>query len=379
MSYLLNYKNWKSLYESQMINEAFSVLDLSKLSPSEDLKKQAIDDSNDQYEAVLQFLKDNQIVSSTDFETAAAIITVNSDFNPKSSDKSKRVMKVESQKLNPSPTNPDKILTHGNFKEDRVNQPDDVNGESDYLTIAKYLNNNLLLILLGEGDNNYFCATDSNGSMDLKIATGTWWSLYGTQTTTAAQSKEQVNTTTWTVPEEGKTIVKNLPGTLFATGAVTLADSTELDKAIGELNDLVKDKNTKITGITIESSSSGDRPVGGKSGYPNDTADLKNYPIGKPYLPKTAEESGNAKLAFGRAETIKAKLGNIAPITTKAMIQTGGDAAQYAKLIVTVEKVDKPAQTLTKNDLQSLLMKASSKEDLASTRMVKRFQFMPFK
>jgi hypothetical protein len=162
---------------------------------------------------------------------------------------------------------------------------------------------------------------------------------------------------------------------MFATGKVTLADATEVDKAVAELSSLSQDKNIKITGITIQSSASGDRGVGGKSGYPNEADKAANkYPYGKPYRPKSASESGNAALAFGRAETIKAKLGNLAPITIDAVIQNGLDDAQYANIIVTIEKVDQPAQSLSKQDLQNILLKPKSTQNLQGTKQITQFK-----
>lgn len=378
MSYLLNYKNWRALHESKAINEGAedvdNILDLSKLVISDDAKKDLEQDK----EAWMQIIEDNGMLFSIDNETAAYLLADNYNGSD-----GKSIRGTELIKLNVGPEDSNKILTHGVILPDKIQRPTNVSAESEYTNIVKFLNNHALLSWIGEATWNdkdssmtgvgLKVFTDKNGSMDLSfMASGDFHAFYGTVAKAAAQSKEVVKTTVWTVPEQGKTIEKKLPGTMFATGQVTLADSTELDKAIAELNELIKDKNTKITAITVESSASGDRGVGGKSGYPSEADVAANkYPLGKPYLPKSAEESGNAKLAFGRAETIKAKLGNLAPITVKTMIQNGGDAAQYAKIIATVEKVDKPAQTLTKQELENVLLKKSSAEDLSQTRSIK--------
>jgi hypothetical protein len=197
--------------------------------------------------------------------------------------------------------------------------------------------------------------------------------LYGTVKTTPARSKQEIVTTTWVVPETGSDIVKMIPGTMFDTGKITLKNSTELDKAIAELNALVNEKNTKITSIVVESSSSGDRRVGGKTGYPNGDADIKKYPIGAPYMPKSANESGNAALAFGRGETIKNKLSGLGPVTIKPMIQTGGDAAQYAKLIVTIRKVEAPEKELSSTEIKNILLSKASTENLQGTKIIRQF------
>ena len=373
MSYLLNYKNWRAVFESRAINEVSAEevtlkLDLSTLTISDEDKKTW----EEEKDVWLQHIEDNGMLFSVDNETAAYILAANSG--------STKIVGTSLIPLNVGPEDSTKILTHGIILPDKILKPADVSAESNYEDIVKFLNNTALTAWNGDtiGGTEFTGVglsvfTDANGSMDIKqMKKGDFHAFYGTVTKSAAQSKQAVKTTVWTVPEQGKTIEKKLPGTMFATGEVTLADSTELDKAIAELNELIKDKNTKITAITVESSASGDRGVGGKSGYPSE-ADLaaKKYPLGTPYLPKSAEESGNAKLAFGRAETIKAKLGNLAPIAVKAMIQNGGDAAQYAKIIATVEKVDKPAQTLTKQELENVLLKKSSTEDLSQTRSIK--------
>jgi hypothetical protein len=166
---------------------------------------------------------------------------------------------------------------------------------------------------------------------------------------------------------EAKTIVKQLPGTMFATSAITLSDPKELDAAIVELKALLADKSTVLGSIEIESSASGDRPTEDKkSGYPDGTTPGK-YPLGKPYVVKTGETSGNAKLALGRGETIKQKLAGLSDkITVKAVIQDGGDAAQYAKLIVTAKKAGGASEVYTTDELKNLVLKTKQTKDLAS-------------
>jgi hypothetical protein len=371
MSYLLNYKNWKSLHEAIRINEsAFANLDLTKLKVDDEYKKAAISDDQSLYNALLQFFKNNGIIFSVDQATAAAICVKDGNFREPI-----KYNNTNNIDLKPGAEDNNKVLTTGLFFEDNIQDPDDASMESEYLNIAKYLNNATLLGIKDQDHGyGYGAKVTTNGSLQAFEAPDQYRYLYGTSKTNIAQSKSEVKTTTWTVPEQGKTIVKNLPGTMFATGAITLADSTELDKAVAELNDLIKDKNTKITAISIESSSSGDRGVKGVSGYPTGTK-AGTYKLGTPYLPKSAAESENAKLAFGRGETIKAKLGNLAPVTVKAMIQDGGDAAQYAKIIVNVEKVDKPAQALTKQELQGILTKPKSTEDLGAIKRLVYFRF----
>ena len=285
-------------------------------------------------------------------------------------------------KLMDSPEDPNLVLTTGQFLTDRINNPGDDSQSSNYALVAEYCNNATLirvLQFLNEKASRNSAAYLPGAGYALSLAPETnsvQWArqgeyqmkLYGTAVTTSAASKQAVTTTTWEVPATGKTIVKKLPGTMFATGSATLSDSKELDSAIAELAALLADKNTKLAKIEVESSASGDKPVDGVSGYPKGSA-AGAYPMGTPYIPKAATESANAKLAFDRAEAIKAKLTTLgAPTTVKALIQDGGDAAQYAKLIVTVQKTDKPAETLTKTDLETILLKPKQTTGLASTK-----------
>jgi hypothetical protein len=153
---------------------------------------------------------------------------------------------------------------------------------------------------------------------------------------------------------------------MFATGAITLSDPKELDAAIAELKALLADKNTVLGSIEIESSASGDKPVDGKNGYPAGTKPGQ-YPLGKPYIVKAGETSGNAKLALGRGETIKEKLAGLSnDIKVKAVIQDGGDNAQYAKLIVTAKKAGGASEVYTKDELNNLVLKTKQTKDLAS-------------
>jgi hypothetical protein len=82
---------------------------------------------------------------------------------------------------------------------------------------------------------------------------------------------------------------------------------------------------------------------------------------------KTGETSGNAKLALGRGETIKEKLAGLSnDIKVKAVIQDGGDNAQYAKLIVTAKKAGGASEVYTKDELNNLVLKTKQTKDLAS-------------
>jgi hypothetical protein len=388
-------KLFESWVQSQAINELAPIgnLDLSKLTITQAKKEEVLanETRNMIFERVKTFLKKNGISFSCDTETAAYILakhliwaygdTSNNGLNETNTG----FTQSETLKLMDYPEDPALVLTTGIFNEDRIEEPADNSLGSDYATITKFLNNASLIAIAQGG------ATYPNGRgyrLVIDPATNSAKAVpnpdkglrfYGTSTTNPAMSKQEVNTTTWEIPAEGKTITKKLPGTMFATGAIELSNSKELDSAIAELKALLTDKNTKISRIEIQSSASGDRAGSdGKSGYPT-TGSPTNFPLGKPYKPKTPSESDNARLAFGRGQTIKAKLAGLSgTITVTPMIQDGGDAAQYANLVVTIEKVTKAGATLTNSELSNLLLKPKSVENLASTKIVKVYAFQNY-
>ena len=362
----------ESLKDGQSIESALAEVQLTEEEKSyfDPSNKDAFDSAYAaQAKKIEQYFKDKGIKFSVDTLTVAQKLAA----YPK---RMRTIGEGSTFKLMDHPEDPTKVLTTGKILPYSIENPQDKSEASNYEDIILYNNNAQLLRFLGvdltwdKYREGIKLQTDANGSAYfIEVATAF---LLGTVATQAAQAKQEVATITWEIPAEGKVLVKNLPGTMFATGEVTLADPAPLDGAINELNALLADKQTKITKIEIQSSASGDRGVGGVSGYPANTPAGK-YPLGTPYMPKAATESGNAKLAFGRAETIKAKLAGLsAPITITPMIQDGGDAAQYAKIIATIEKVDKPGQVLSKQEISTLISKPKNVTDLASTKSVFR-------
>ena len=334
-------------------------------------------DDNLNFEKIKSILIRNGIIFTTSPENAAAILTslfirikkFETALTPAT-----WLTKTVDVKLMPSPEDSTKILTTGVFTNEVIQDPGNPDQASTYENIALYCNNRALSELAqtlkyGGGKANpgagVILEVSPEGTLTWENpVTGFKFRLYGTKTTTSAVSKEVANTTTWEVPATGKTIVKALPGTMFETGKTTLTNTKELDSAIAELQALLADKSTKIKTIQVEASASGDRKAAdGKSGYP------ANHPAGTQYFPKTAGESGNATLAFGRADSIVSKLKGLGvPTTTKAVIQNGGDDAQYAKLTVTVEKVGKPAELFTKTELDTILSKPKQTTGLDAAR-----------
>ena len=377
------FENW---LQSQAINELapHGEINLQAMSrwaewvPSKTFANEA---ENLYYEKIKTTLKRNGIMFHVSQEDAATVLThffiklqTSTGYNAVD----QWLTKTGDIKLMDSPEDPNKVLTQGEFTPSVINEPMDDSMSSNYKDIAEYCNNASLFAVVdyfyrltrnsasGLNGGGYILSIDpATGALKWDRSSGFKMKLYGTTVTASAQSKQVATTTTWEVPATGKTIVKKLPGTMFATGAATLADSKELDAAIAELKALIAaDKNTKLSKIEVESSASGDRPAAdGKSGYP------ANHPKGTPYIAKAATESGNAKLAFDRAATIITKLTSLGvPTSTKALIQDGGDAAQYAKLIVTVQKVDKPTEVLSKTDLETILLKPKQTTGLSSSK-----------
>ena len=399
-------KLFEAWVHAQALNEAapFGKLDFSFFTYALEARafvkeNKLTEDQNLKYEALKAILKNNGVIFSIPVEDAALILTNYWLFGVKNvrfSDYEASTWfrdstggnKHQPIKLNPSPEDPSKVLTKGIFTEDEIVDPGDLSAASDYKEIALYCNNATLVIIADYlrqkmGDNTNI-ATPKGGSLKLDIDVNSGylnWNrafdskfiFYGTAKTTQSQSKQTVTTLTWEVPPAGKTIVKKLPGTMFATGAVTLSDSKELDAAIGELKALLADKNTVLGEIQIESSASGDKPVEGKTGYPAGTKPGQ-YPLGKPYTVKTGETSGNAKLALGRGETIKQKLSGLSDkITVKAVIQDGGDDAQYAKLIVTAKKAGGASEVYTTDELNNLVLKTKQVKGLDSSNTLTFF------
>lgn len=369
-------------------------IDLSKLVATQEILDRIKEDEqlNFLFEELKVILKRNGIIFSCTPETAAAIMAVHINdflFKDRSTPKgaqvlSNTVLSTPSIKLMNHPEDPSKVLTTGLFLPDRIEEPADDSMASEYQNIAMLCNNSALLGWCQEEESNCYelnldRATNSLKWQQLPGWDTPWLRLYGTTKTTSAASNQAVKTTTWTIPAEGKTLVKPLPGSMFATGAATLADTKDLDAAIAELTALVADKTTKITKIEILSSASGDRGIGGVSGYPKGTV-AGTYTVDKPYRPKSAAESANAKLAFDRGATLQSKLTSFgAPTSITALISDGGDAAQFAKLVVTIEMADKPAQTLSKQELENLLLKPKSTTSLASTKELTRWALRSFK
>lgn len=338
-------------------------------------------ENNLNYEKIKSILIRNGIIFSVTPEHAAAILT-NLFITIKSTVKELTpatwLARTGEIKLMPHPEKPTEVLTTGTFTNEVINDPGNPDQASKYENIALYCNNKSLSEIAYQM--KYRKGALNGGGVMLEVSpegTLTWegsvtgfkFKLYGTKTTTSAVSKEVATTTTWEVPATGKTIVKTLPGTVFATGQTTLANSKEVDAAVAELQNLKSDPNTQIIKIEIESSASGDRPVDGQSGYPANTKPGTYKLGGTPYIVKTTDTSGNAKLARGRGETIKAKFSSfgVAPVI-KSVIQDGGDAAQYAKITITVDKKGKPTEVFTKTDLETILSKPKQTTGLDATR-----------
>jgi hypothetical protein len=385
-------KNLTATQKKKLLKEQLDRLNLAALVATDEIKSYIDIDNDtdkDHYNIIFQFLKDNGVIFSITQSDAAYIIVYHGTYpgygdrslGGRSYKTSGKFSLTDRVKLMDSPEDTTKVYTQGNVFPERFENPKDRNGQSDYFDLIKYCNNHALLDLIEGSENQrngvWLRVSPDTGMAYFSPADNSVTNLYGTIDFTAAKSNQVVNTTVFTIPAVGKAIEKLFPGSIFATNEITLADSTELDKAIAELTTLSQDKTIKITGITIQSGASGDRAVGNKSGYPKESdvaaGTYTLTPSFKPYRPKTPTESGNARLAYGRAKTIESKLGTLAPITIDYHIANGGDAAQYAKIIANIEKTDSPATTLTKQDLENILLQKKQVTDLSSTKNVKGF------
>jgi outer membrane protein OmpA-like peptidoglycan-associated protein len=341
---------------------------------------------------ILAFFKNYGVIFSVSQEEAAYVVAAISDNYGKDSTQLKK-WSANSKRLSLAKSQDGGVLTYGKFDEIGANV-DTLNKvvSSKYEDVVKYLNNTMLQDLM----DNQSEGNISNAGIDLSLVSYTGKSsnnnalmipqaaaktpngivCYGTAITTPDKVEYKPKPEIFEIPEKGQEIIKNLDSNLFATGKIELASTADIDSTIEEVNKILKDNNMSITAIVIESSASGDRPVGGKSGYPNDKADLSKYPIGTPYIPKSSTESGNAGLAFGRGETIKKYLtskGFNQTITVSPMIQTGGDQAQYAKIKFILYKIDKPREVITSTELEKIVT-AGTRTELGDTLQITMYR-----
>jgi len=211
--------------------------------------------------------------------------------------------------------------------------------------------------------------TPGAGSLDLinsESTLSTSCVLYADQQYKAASAQStgtQTNEILWT---PGPETTAELPKNLFPTLKITMAaDMAPLvTKAIEDAKKL-----GQIIAMRIESGASYDRPVElDQAGF----AKALGLSIDQvPSDPKVDAEGvvtdpmsgGNAFLSYQRGQALLKAIGNTAGVTPTmlAKVETGGDAAQYAKLIFSIKKPDQTT-TITKDDLKTIGVKSTTSE-----------------
>jgi len=189
-------------------------------------------------------------------------------------------------------------------------------------------------------------------------------SLIGTVNYDPESSQTTGTTTTTTTFEPGAEISPEL-GELFATGKIQLA-AGKADEIAAAVKDA--QKLGKIVKIRIESSASAnrgttsDRAAFAKMvGLPVDQVPQNPGVNNKSNNVTDPMEGGNAFLAVKRAQVAGAAVKSVSPVTPTitAKIQDGGDAAQYVKVFMTVQKPDNTT-TVTQDDLKNIGAGASN-------------------
>lgn len=181
------------------------------------------------------------------------------------------------------------------------------------------------------------------------------------------------NTTITYIP--GPEVTAPLPPNLFPILGIKLdpAASPAIATAIADMKKL-----GEITAVRVESGASYDRAVKlDNAGFAKAVGMQPNQVPADPTADAEGEvkdpmSGGNAFLAYQRGQAILNAIGNTAGVTPtmKAEVKTGGDAAQYARLVFTVKKADNTT-TVTADDLKSIGV-ASSTEKLGGQMKIVR-------
>lgn len=191
--------------------------------------------------------------------------------------------------------------------------------------------------------------------------------IYSTQQYKAASGVSTGAQTTTITYIPGPEVTAPLPSNLFPILGIKLdpAASPAIATAIADMKKL-----GEITAVRIESGASYDRPVKlDNAGFAKAVGMQPNQVPADPTADAEGDvtdpmSGGNAFLAYQRGQAILNAIGNTAGVTPtmKAEVKTGGDAAQYARLVFTVKKADNNT-TVTADDLKSIGV-ASSTETL---------------
>ena len=281
------------------------------------------------------------------------------------------------------------ILTVGKVKAASGPDGNTPGNKSVYTEVQKWMNDSNLKTYLTFGattrvDKNFFIGGDPKkgggaGSLDLvsnPFDTGdnSGMVFYGLKDFVPQSGQTTATTKTTTTFTPGAEISPQL-GELFVTGKIQLAPG----KA-EEISAAVKDaqKLGKIVKMRIESSASADRPTTSDRaafakmvGLPVDQVPPNPGVNNKSNNVTDPMEGGNAFLAIKRGQVAAAAVKAVAGGTPsiQAKIQDGGDAAQYVKLFMTVQKPDNTT-TITQDDLANIGTAEQSTNVVAKAQMV---------
>jgi len=281
------------------------------------------------------------------------------------------------------------ILTVGKVKAASGPDGNTPGNKSVYTEVQKWMNDSNLKTYLTSGattrvDKNFFIGGDPKkgggaGSLDLvnnpfDKGDNSGMVFYGLKDFVPQSGQTTATTKSTTTFTPGAEISPEL-GELFPTGKIQLAagKAEEIAAAVKDAQQL-----GKIIKMRIESSASADR---GTNMTREKFAAMVGLPVNQvpvdPSINNKSDnvtdpmEGGNAFLAVKRAQVAGAAVKSITKMTPviQAKIQDGGDAAQYVKLFMTVQKPDNTT-TVTQDDLENIGTAEQSTNVISKAQMV---------
>jgi len=285
--------------------------------------------------------------------------------------------------FNESPDAKGQVFIQGTMTATSYAASDVPNGAANINDIITYMNNYNILALANGVNTGFDVDPMTKGDSDFKTDVkpgqpgygaflpeesfggfANW--LYGLVSFKAASAQTTATTKTEITYIPGPELTSDLGKQLFKTGTIT--PEPTLAQRVKEATDAAKSLGT-ILSVTIVSGASFDRPVNADNAQ---FAQMVGMPANKvPADPRKDQEGivkdpmsgGNAFLAYYRGIAIKNAMGNQAGVTPTivAKVETGGDQAQYARIIFYVKKPD-DTTIITKDDVASIGTKASSNE-----------------
>ena len=284
--------------------------------------------------------------------------------------------------FNESPDAKGQVFIQGTMTATSYAASDMPNGAANINDIITYMNNYNILAMCNGVNTGFdvYPITDRNSSsfkFDVKQGQpgygaflpedafggfASW--LYGLMGFKAASAQTTATTTTEVLFTPGPELTADLGKQLFKTGTIT--PEPTLAERVKQAVESAKSLGT-ITSVRIESGASFDLPVKANNAQ---FAQMVGMPANKVPADPTKDQAGvvkdpmtggNAFLAYYRGIAMKNALGNQAGVTPTvvAKVETGGEAAQYAKLFFTIQKPD-DSTTITKDDVASIGTKSTS-------------------